>query len=43
VTLRSDENRASPWKTLLTSVRDALVAATEDQLAGLLEVAAATR
>jgi hypothetical protein len=43
VTLRSDENRASPWKALLTSVRDALVAATEDQLAGLREIAAATR
>jgi hypothetical protein len=43
VTLRSDENRASPWKTLLTSIRDVLVAATEDQLAGLREVAAATR
>jgi hypothetical protein len=43
VTLRSVENRASPWKTLLTAVRDALVAATEDQLAGLREVAPATR
>ncbi len=43
VTLRSDENRASPWKTLLTLVRDVLVAATEDQLAGLREIAAATR
>ncbi len=43
VTLRSDENRASPWKALLTSVRDVLVAATEDQLAGLREIAAATR
>jgi hypothetical protein len=43
VTLRSDENRASPWKALLSSVRDVLVAATEDQLAGLREVAAATR
>jgi hypothetical protein len=43
VTLRSEENRASPWKTLLTAVRDVLVAATEDQLAGLREVAPATR
>lgn len=43
VTLRSDENRASPWRALLTSLRDVLVAATEDQLAGLFEVAAATR
>jgi hypothetical protein len=43
VTLRSEENRASPWKTLLTSVRDTLVAVTEDQLAGLREVAPATR
>jgi hypothetical protein len=43
VTLRSDEHRAMRWKTLLQSVRDALVAATEDQLAGLREFAAATR
>jgi hypothetical protein len=43
VTLRSDENRATRWRTLLLSVRDVLVAATEDQLAGLREVAAATR
>jgi hypothetical protein len=43
VTLRSDENRASPWKTLLLSVRDVLVAATEDQLEGLRDIAAATR
>jgi len=43
VTLRSDENRATRWRTLLLSVRDALVAATEDQLADLREVAAATR
>jgi hypothetical protein len=42
VTLRSDEHRAMRWKALLQSVRDALVAATEEQLAGL-EVAAATR
>ncbi len=43
VTLRSDENRASPWKALLTAVRDVLVAAAEDQLRDLREVAAATR
>jgi hypothetical protein len=43
VTLRSDESRAMRWRTLLLSVRDVLVAATEDQLAGLREVAAATR
>jgi hypothetical protein len=43
VTLRSDEHRASPWKPLLTWVRDVLVAATEEQLAGLHEFAAATR
>lgn len=43
VTLRSDENRATPWRELLTSVRDLLVSATEDQLAGLRQVAAATR
>jgi len=45
VTLRSEEHRATPWKTLLQSVRDVLVAATEDQLAGLRprEAAAATR
>jgi len=43
VTLRSDEGRATRWKALLQSVRDVLVAATEDQLAGLREVAAATR
>jgi hypothetical protein len=43
VTLRSDEHRATPWKALLQSVRDVLVAAAEDQLAGLREVAAATR
>ncbi len=43
VTLRSDEHRASAWKPLLTSIRDMLVAATEDQLAGLREIAAATR
>ena len=45
VTLRSDEHRATRWKALLQSVRDVLIAATEDQLAGLRlrEVAAATR
>jgi hypothetical protein len=45
VTLRSDEGRATPWKRLMQSVRDVLVAATEDQLAclRLREVAAATR
>ncbi len=44
VTLRSDEGRATRWKALLQSVRDVLVAATEDQLAGLRrrEGAAAT-
>ena len=44
VTLRSDEGRATPWKALLRSVRDALVAAT-GALAGLRsrEIAAATR
>ena len=45
VTLRSDENRAKRWKDLLTRVRDVLVAATGETLAGLRarEVAAATR
>jgi hypothetical protein len=45
VTLRSDEGRATPWKALLQSIRDVLIAATEDQLAGLRsrEIAAATR
>ncbi len=45
VTLRSNEGRATPWKRLMQSVRDVLVAATEDQLAclRLREVAAATR
>jgi hypothetical protein len=43
VTLRSDEGRATRWKALLQTVRDVLVAATEDQLAGLREIAAATR
>ena len=43
VTLRSDEGRATRWKVLLQSMRDVLVAATEEQLAGLHEIAAATR
>ncbi|MGC4000566.1 MAG: ISAs1 family transposase [Anaeromyxobacter sp.] len=45
VTLRSDEGRAPRWRDLLASVRDVLVAATEEQLAGLRphQVAAATR
>lgn len=45
VTLRSNEHRAMRWKTLLQTVRDALVAATEEQLAGLRphEATAATR
>jgi hypothetical protein len=43
VTLRSDEDRATRWRTLLLSVRDVLVAATEGRLAGLHEIAAATR
>ena len=44
VTLRSDENRATRWKSLLARVRDALVATTDETLAGLRarEVAAAT-
>jgi hypothetical protein len=44
VTLRSDEHRAMRWKSLLAWVRDALVAATEEQLRGLRDrdVAAAT-
>ena len=45
VTLRSDEGRATRWKTLLQAVRDVLIAATEEQLAGLRlrDLAAATR
>jgi hypothetical protein len=43
VTLRSDENRATRWRVLLQSVRDVLVAAAEEQLAGLPEIAPATR
>ncbi len=30
-TLRSDEGRATPWKRLMQSVRDVLVAAAEEQ------------
>ncbi len=40
---RSEGGRAIRWRALLTWVRDVLVAATEDQLAGLREIAAATR
>jgi hypothetical protein len=45
VTLRSDEGRTFSWKALLQSVRDVLIAATENHLAGLRsrEAAAATR
>jgi hypothetical protein len=45
VTLRSDRARETPWSTLLQSVRDALVAANEAQLAGLRQrdLPAATR
>jgi hypothetical protein len=35
VALRSDRNRATPWLVLLRSVRDVLVAATAEHLAGL--------
>jgi len=35
VTLRSDERRSMRWKSLLARVRDALVAATDETLAGL--------
>ena len=35
VTLRSDESRVMRWKSLLTRVRDALVAASDETLAGL--------
>jgi len=38
---RTEEGRAIRWRALLAWVRDALVAATEDQLAGLREIAAA--
>ncbi|HSM91297.1 MAG TPA: ISAs1 family transposase, partial [Anaeromyxobacteraceae bacterium] len=40
---RTDEGRAIRWRALLAWVRDALVAATEDQFAELREIAAATR
>jgi hypothetical protein len=40
---RTDDGRDIRWRDLLTRVRDVLVAATEDQLAGLREIAAATR
>ena len=40
---RTDDGRAVRWQALLTSVRDVLVAATENQLAGLREIPAATR
>jgi hypothetical protein len=45
VTLRSKKRRATPWKTLLQTLRDALVAATEQYLAGLRlrDLPAATR
>jgi hypothetical protein len=45
VTLRSDEGHVTPWKALLQSIRDVLIAATEEQLAGLRspEVVAARR
>jgi hypothetical protein len=43
VTLRSGEGRVTRWKALLQSVRDVLIAATEVQLAGPRETAAATR
>jgi len=35
VTLRSDAGRETRWRHLLTSMRDALVAATEEHLAAL--------
>ncbi len=40
---RTDDGRAVRWRALLTSIRDVLVAATEEQLAGLREITAATR
>ena len=45
VTLRSEAGRETRWRHLLTSMRDALVAATGEHLAGLRprEIAAATR
>lgn len=35
VTQRSEEKRAMPWKSLLSWMRDALVAATQDQIGSL--------
>jgi hypothetical protein len=45
VTLRSEESHAMRWKALLARVRDAVVAASAETVAGLRvrEVAAATR
>jgi hypothetical protein len=45
VTLRSKKRRATPWKALLQALRDTLVAATEQHLAGLRlrDLPAATR
>lgn len=45
VTLRSKKRRATPWKALLQTLRDTLVAATEQHLAGLRQrdLPAATR
>jgi hypothetical protein len=40
---RTEDGRAARWRDLLTRVRDVLVAATEAQLAGLREIAPATR
>jgi len=37
VTLRSDEHRAQPWKTLMRSIDIALLTATAEDLAGLRE------
>jgi hypothetical protein len=35
VTLRSDENRAMPWKDLLRKIYNALIAANDDHVSGL--------
>jgi hypothetical protein len=40
---RTEDGQTIRWRALLTWVRDVLVAATEDQLAGLREIPAATR
>ena len=40
---RTEDGRTIRWRALLTWVRDVLVAATGDQLAGLREIPAATR